>query len=1608
MIPRSGTIPVIRSIAAILVMVLQLAHAQLPAFPGAEGYGSHATGGRGGDVYIVTNRNASGSGSFADAVSTAPASGRTIIFAVSGHIRLPSGSGGGLSMAKSKITVAGQTAPGDGVCFWNNTMNLTGNDLVIRNVRWRYGKSTAGGDAVDISGSQRIILDHCEVMFATDENLSSFGTPPEYFTFQWSINAWGLSGHSAGGLWDVDHATSHHCLWANNHTRNPKLIAPSVFDWANNVTFGWNNGFNMAESPAGGSGYTHRVNVRGSSFVHGAATSSAIYGGGTNSNGTNKFKLHMSDSALDGNNNGVLDASRTNYQLVSSTSYDATTSAWPQTIDGVTGGTAIGVPITIDPRLTAYKKVLSKVGAVRMEYDTARSLRDEFSQLCVNRTAAQQRGIISDPIELGLGSAFATLNSTSAPLDSDKDGMPDVWENALGMNAALASHNTVFPETGGFISGTTFFPANTPGGYTHLEEYLHFKSQPHATLAKNASGSPSLIDIDLSRYTSGFTDSPTFSVTNINGGSGVQSGAGGKIIRFTPTLNYSGRAWFDFTVTDAAGSSWTQRFHLLVSATALARELVWAGNGTTNPWDTTSNVWSRSGAATSYNNGDFVSLDDRGSTAPALNLNGTLQPGSVIVDASSKNYTLTGGSFTGAMTLTKRGSGSLTLRSNHSHTGGTVMEDGSLILGLVGTTANSTGSIGSGPLTLMGSSIITNAWFGTQLPFSAPINIPEGSEPQIQTGRNIRFSGALTGNGTLTLLNQTVPGNTFEITGAWAAFAGTLRFQYAGTNSSIRTIFNSASFNGFNAAVVDLGGGNTISPVTNSGGNLFSIGALTGTSANAILNGGTAGAPNYTIGSLNQTTSFAGKLQGNALLTKTGTGTLTLSGDSTHTGATTINAGTLILNGSFATSPTSVATGATLGGSGSLGGTLTMSTGSILQPSGVLTTGSFSSTAVTLRANLSASPNGANDRIVVNGNATLTGAHTIELTAGEGSLAAGVYPLISTTGTLNSTAATFTHNLVNTPRQSFSIQSTTNSLNLVVTGSPVTLTWSGGQTQWDVASTSSWLNGNAANVFQDGDAVAFTDSASNGSVTISTIVSPRQLVVNNSTRSFSISGSAIAGQGALVKSGTGTLTVSSGNTFTGGVTLDNGILQLGNAVANTSGLGGGAITMNAGVLRMFSAGNDTHAGTLPNSLRVVGSGRMEVPPRAGFSGSVSGAGTLEYRTNYVRCDITGDWSAFSGQLNVSTTGSGDFRIASNYTWPGLPNASVNLAAGTYFYLSGIVNSGAGTSISLGALSGATGSFLRGGSTGARTVTYRIGGKNVDATFNGTINELGTTTITSLNKTGTAVWTLGGACSHRGATVVESGTLRLTSSASITQTSDLSLRSGATLDLRGADIVAGGITIAEGSTLVYNGGTITGEASLGGSIQLDNTSAPAGQELVIIQNPTNSPVSGMFDQQPEGSYLTSGDRIFRLSYVGGDGNDVTLLPLSAQQAWRLTHFGTTLNTGNAADALDVNHDGESNLMEFATAQNPFSATRAQPTFVRNGNNIEFHYNRSNRALNQGFVFTVEWSDTLSNGSWSSVGISEQIKSDNGTIQGIQANLAPSSSKQRFVRLRITPP
>jgi hypothetical protein len=233
-----------------------------------------------------------------------------------------------------------------------------------------------------------------------------------------------------------------------------------------------------------------------------------------------------------------------------------------------------GAPVTQDHPLLAYKKIVSNAGPLRLDGDPARPLRDEVAVLLINNLVTQKRHHIKSVAELAdLGvsnGGFGTLNSTAAPADADHDGMPDFWENALGAKAASDDHNALLASGGGMISGTTFFPPNTPAGYTLLEEYLHFLAIPHGTIAKSGSGAPSAITIDLCKFTSGFTKSPAFTLSNKVGGAfeqlaadGVTASPEGPIVKFTAP-HAAGRAMFDFTVLDADGSQWKQTFAILV------------------------------------------------------------------------------------------------------------------------------------------------------------------------------------------------------------------------------------------------------------------------------------------------------------------------------------------------------------------------------------------------------------------------------------------------------------------------------------------------------------------------------------------------------------------------------------------------------------------------------------------------------------------------------------------------------------------------------------------------------------------------------------------------------------------------------------------------------------------------------------------------------------------------------------------------------------------------------------------------------------------------------------------------------------------------------------
>jgi len=527
--------------------------AEMPAFPGAEGFGANAKGGRGGDVYVVTNLESSGPGSFYQGVTTIPSSGRTIVFAVSGEIHLA----GGIRtrITGNKLTIAGQTAPGDGIFLRNGTLRISGDDIVIRHLRFRHGKEGSGGDCIDLdSNCENAILDHVSMAFGTDENISSFKRPPENLTLQWSLNAWGLEPHSCGGLWDQNHATCHHSLWAHNHTRNPKARPGGLLEWTNNVLFDWDIGFIMGDSdtPA-----DWKANVIGNYFIcpPGNIRKTPLEKAHLSRDGKPNFSVHVSDNLHDMDGDRRLNGIDRGWDIVGGTAFDVGKNPEGNYIrlDRPVSGSGA---LAIDDPLTAYKKVISQAGALRLETSFNGGLRDEVdARLMENITELKRNHITSEADLKGVGNdGFGTFSRTKTLPDSDEDGMPDVWEAALRWNPKSKVHNAE-------VHGASFFPEGTAAGYTALEEYLHFKSVPHLFLAKGAATRP---EIDLSRYTAGFTNSPKFTISNITGGTAIQGGAEGKLVRFTAN-KIEGRGGFLFTVADADGSKWTQQFAICVT-----------------------------------------------------------------------------------------------------------------------------------------------------------------------------------------------------------------------------------------------------------------------------------------------------------------------------------------------------------------------------------------------------------------------------------------------------------------------------------------------------------------------------------------------------------------------------------------------------------------------------------------------------------------------------------------------------------------------------------------------------------------------------------------------------------------------------------------------------------------------------------------------------------------------------------------------------------------------------------------------------------------------------------------------------------------------------------
>ncbi|HWC58871.1 MAG TPA: autotransporter-associated beta strand repeat-containing protein [Verrucomicrobiae bacterium] len=1340
------------------------ADAQQLAFPGAQGYGQYATGGRGGTVYHVTTLADSGAGSFRDAVSQ---SGRTIVFDVGGYIQLASA----VSCA-SGITIAGQTAPGGGIGVMGNEVSFyNDNNIICRYFRFRQGGSSTGSSAINIgsgSAASNMIFDHISVEFGQWDSIDAVHTIT--FTVQNSIIADPIN-QQFGAHVEGYNATWYGNIWANAHNRQPLCKADTIY--INNVIYDY-----AAAYTTGDTGAAHNHDIINNYFITGPS-STAPQDDFFQINGYPQ-NLYFSGNLMDSDRNGLLGGS--------------TTTPSPDN-NGRTGNilsapwSAVTPTIPTYPTVTAYRMNVSQAGALPRDPLDAQVV----GQVMSLGTAG---AIITSPAATGLANGgYGTINGGTALTDSDQDGMPDVWEQATGSNPLVADNNTVAAD-----------------GYTLLEHYLNWLAAPHAFVSTNAT------DIDLSVYTLGFTNGAVYRLANFTNCSVTLTN--NHFAHFVPNPGFTGLASFNFAVSDPDGSAMTNTMGLLVSITYIPKNLVWVGDGANNIWDNTNTAdWFNGNDLTTFHSADSVTFDDTGSANPAINLTGTVAPGSVVFNNSVNNYNLGGvGGISGAGAWTLNGTGSVTVNNANAFSGAINYKNGGTI------TVNNGGTVGTGTITFNSGTLVNNYTSGT-LTLPNSMVVPAAATGNINLGGAIAMTGTLTGAGTLNL-NVQAGGTADQFKGNGSAFTGAVNILGSG---GLLMVANGGAFSGFQNAVTTINAPVAIGFHDNSGGNTYYFGALSGNNPAATFYDQYAGAPTLNIGALNLNTTFAGQFQTSVILTKTGTGALTLSGNSSHTGVTTVSSGDLIVTGSISNSLVTVANAASLRGTGFLGAGATIQSGGKLLPGiangqpGTLTiSNGFNLTSPYLFFDLSASPGGANDQVVMQGGSlVMSGAQNYIFYLINKTLGAGIYNLI-TGASASSGGSGFVGNLPAGTRQTFSIQNPSSGVKLVVTGSAASLLWQGTNgNNWDSVTTN-WLNNSAADKFYNLDLVQFDDTSTNGNVNIVGTVAPADVLVTNNILSYTIGGGALAGTTTLTKNGSGMLTLNSSNSFSGGIIVNGGTLQL---VNNYYAAGTGPISLNGATL--FLNGVGPSAST---TIACAGNSTLQTygQPYTGFA--LAGTGTLNLTIGGGGVfSPGGDWSGFSGTINFTT---GNWLRIYGANIFGSSNAVWNLGGN-----GGLYNRNGNCTTYLGALFGGASAVLGGANPTAYPTLYVIGGVNTNSVFNGTISDGAAATSLIFNGPGSLA--LAGSSTFSGGTTVNGGTLFVNSSAgSGTGTGPVSINPGATLGGNGT--IGGQVSFAAGTTLApgYNGAgtlTITNDLGLNNASTLQFELGSVSDQVAVTGN-----------------------------------------------------------------------------------------------------------------------------------------------------------------------------
>jgi autotransporter-associated beta strand protein len=450
-------------------------------------------------------------------------------------------------------------------------------------------------------------------------------------------------------------------------------------------------------------------------------------------------------------------------------------------------------------------------------------------------------------------------------------------------------------------------------------------------------------------------------------------------------------------------------------------------------------------------------------------------------------------------------------------------------------------------------------------------------------------------------------------------------------------------------------------------------------------------------------------------------------------------------------------------------------------------------------------------------------------------------------------------------------------------------------------------------------------------------------------------------------------------------------------------LAGHPATVNASTVVVGRKGTGSSAGNIASLLTfdtgTFTADEIQLGVAAFGNAGTSATGTFNLGTN----------SASTGILTVN----GDFILASNTN-----TTNAQTAVGTFTINGGTANvfgaikddstTTLGTSTTTLTLDGGTldmnanpiGGDGTPGNLAIDTLNFRSGTlKDVSQINNGS---------TGLNKTTGGTLTLSGTHTFTAPTTISAGKLVLDG----TIAGDLTATAG-TLAVQREASVGGALAIPSGGTFEATPGvsfTAAGNVTLAGNLDLIPTPGlSVGESFTLLEKISPGAITGTFAGKPEASTFTANGYNWQISYLGGDGNDVTLtiVPASAIETWRQSHFGITSNTGNAADTFDSNNDGENNLIEFATSQNPHAATLVPISLTHApGSMLEFTYTRNKAAFDAGYLFVVQYSDTLAPNSWTSAGPASAVL--DGPTQTVKVTLPAGSAGRRFMRLNVSAP